>query len=435
MRWQAQIGCIIYLFQGRQTANSLPDLIFTYVGGSVFVSLALYANLCPRSPVLAFSTPTHVSRRHLAMPSWSSEPNGTMTAAVLTNPGPSPPAQCFSYSTTYPRPTLPSPEWILCRVHAAGLNRAELRGRAALPPGRPEFNIFQAEYHEDPPKILGEEFVGEVEEAGSSTDFKRGEKVTGFIYGGGKAYDGSYAEFTLCHRRRLYRLPPETSLSWDVVGAIPMSMWTAYGGIMLAGRLRDRGAGTSVLIHGGTSSVGIWAILLAKETGATVLATTRNPAKVDHLKRAGVDHVIFEDALEAELSRLYPRGVDIILELVGPNQILRSLNLTARYGTVVIEGVLNLQWQADGFSPVMIPPTRNLSFYTMTNSGIGSEDDEVDSQTVEAILADVIRKVESGTYPSEIFLDRTFKLAEIGEAHAYMEDNKAKGKVVVTVLP
>lgn len=85
----------------------------------------------------------------------------------------------------------------------------------------PEFNIWIDEYHEDPPKILGEEFVGEVEEAGSNTKFKKGEKVTGFIYGGGKAHDGAYAEFSLCHKRRLYRLP-ETNLSWEVLGAIPM---------------------------------------------------------------------------------------------------------------------------------------------------------------------------------------------------------------------
>ena len=352
-----------------------------------------------------------------------------MTAAVLTNPSPGPPPQCFTYSRDYPRPTLPSPDWILVRVHAAGLNRAELRSRAGAVPFPPEFNIWIDEYHQDPPKILGEEFVGVVEEPGSATSFKRGEKVAGWIYGGGKAHDGAYAEFSLCHKRRLYRLP-ETTLSWEVLGAIPMSMWTAYGCVQECGGLSTRPKGSSVLVHGGTSSVGVWAVLLAKDLGATVLATTRNPAKVDKLKAAGADHVILEDKLEEEVQRLCPKGVDVVVELVSPGQCLRVLGLTARHGTVAVAGVLG-GWEAGDFAPFMIPTARNLSFYTMTSSGIGHQDDGLEE--VEDILADVVKKVENGKYPVNAFLDKTFKLAEMGDAHAYMEDNKATGKVVVTV--
>lgn len=319
------------------------------------------------------------------------------------------------------------------RVKALGLNRAELRSRANLPPGLPEFNIFQAEYHVDPPKVLGEEFVGIVEEAGAKSGFQAGERVAGLIYGGGKAHDGSYAEFTLCHRRRLYRLPKgiEGRLDWNVIGAVPMSMVTAYGCIVLAGGLERRPEGCTVLVHGGSSSVGVWAILLAKERGAKVIATTRNKDKIAHLKKVGADHVLLEGELEAEIPKLFPKGIDIILELVGPNQILRSLGLAARFGTVIIAGVLNLGWDAEGFSPVMLPPTRNLSFYTMTNSGIGGEDDGLED--MEGLLAQVLEKVENGIYPVEKFLDKTFKLEDMGEAHTYMEDDKACGKVVVTV--
>lgn len=367
------------------------------------------------------------------MPSWTNTPSGTMAAAVLTSPGTSPPGACFTYDTAYPRPTLPSPEWTLVRVKALGLNRAELRSRANLPPGLPEFNIFQAEYHVDPPKVLGEEFVGIVEEAGAKSGFQAGERVAGLIYGGGKAHDGSYAEFTLCHRRRLYRLPKgiEGRLDWNVIGAVPMSMVTAYGCIVLAGGLERRPEGCTVLVHGGSSSVGVWAILLAKERGAKVIATTRNKDKIAHLKKVGADHVLLEGELEAEIPKLFPKGIDIILELVGPNQILRSLGLAARFGTVIIAGVLNLGWDAEGFSPVMLPPTRNLSFYTMTNSGIGGEDDGLED--MEGLLAQVLEKVENGIYPVEKFLDKTFKLEDMGEAHTYMEDDKACGKVVVTV--
>lgn len=67
-----------------------------------------------------------------------------MVATVLTTPGAQPPSACFSYVEDYPRPSLPSQDWIFCRAHAAGLNRAELRGRDGHPPVMQEFNIFQA---------------------------------------------------------------------------------------------------------------------------------------------------------------------------------------------------------------------------------------------------------------------------------------------------
>lgn len=132
--------------------------------------------------------------REMTQPSWFNTPSGTMRAAVLTSPGARAPEECFTIENTYPKPTLPSQEWVLVRVYAAGLNRAELRSRNGDKPGLPEFGLFQSEYHEDPPKILGEEFVGEVELAGSDTDFNPGEKVAGWVYGGGKPFDGSYAE-------------------------------------------------------------------------------------------------------------------------------------------------------------------------------------------------------------------------------------------------
>jgi len=357
-----------------------------------------------------------------------------MTAAVLVKPGEDvPPTECFEYVTSYPRPTLPTPEWILCRVHVAGLNRAELRGRAALLPGLGEFNIFQKEYHKDPPKILGEEFVGEVEEAGSDSGFTKGEKVTGFIYGGGKAYDGAYAEFTLCHKRRLYRLP-ESKLSWEVLGSIPMSMWTAYGSVFEAGGLDRRGRKASLLVHGGTSSVGVWAILLAKDRGHTVIATTRKEEKVHGLRQAGADHVVLEEEIESRVPELFPDGVDVVLELVGPNKTLKALSLTARYGTVVVTGVLSKQWSMEGFKPAMIPTCRNLTFYGMTNrQSLGKEDEGLDQ--VESVLEDVVRKVESGKFPKEVFMDRTFKLKDIGDAHAYMEVSGTPSELRVCRVP
>ena len=208
-----------------------------------------------------------------------------------------------------------------------------------------------------------------------------------------------------------------------------MSMWTAYGSLFEAAQCAK---GSSVLVHGGTSSVGIWAILLAKEAGCTVIATTRQEGKVEKLKQSGADHVLLESGLEEELGKLYPDGVDVILELVGPDALTTfTFNNLARHGTAVCTGVLSKQWTLKEFSPAMIPPTRRLSFYSLGNRGRGDADAGV--EVVEEVLERVVRKVEDGTYRRDVFLDRVFPLKEVGKAHEYMEDSGAVGKVVVTV--
>lgn len=269
----------------------------------------------------------------------------------------------------------------------------------------------------------GEEFVGIVEEAGSETKFTKGDHCTGFIYGGGKAFDGAYAEYAICPSQRCFKLP-QTSLSWETLGAITMSMWTAHGSLFQAAQLTK---GSTALIHGATSSVGVWATLLAKAEGCTVIATTRQSSKVDKLKSLGADHVLLEENLGDGLKKLAPKGVDCILELVGPDT-LQTLALPhlAKHGSVVVTGVLTKQWAMKDFTPALIPPTRRMTFYSLEP---GQEEDE----GVEKVIEQVIRKVEAGTFKPEQFLDKTFSLVDVGQAHEYMEDSKAVGKVVVTV--
>jgi NADPH2:quinone reductase len=361
------------------------------------------------------------------MPSWSNTPSGIMRAAVLSAPGASPPSACFTIDPSYPKPTLPGPDWLLVRVRAAGLNRAELRGRAGERPAPPEFGMFADEYHEDPPRILGEEFVGEVAETGANCDeFKQGDTVAGWVYGGGKAYDGAYAEYTLVHRRGCFKfdwpLGPGESIPWEIVGGVPMSMYTAYGSLFVAGQTAP---GATVLVHGSTSSVGVWAILLAKERGCTVIATTRQEHKVERLRSAGADHVILESELRQAVPKIAPSGVDTIIELVGPDQVVNvSLPLLARHGTVVVTGVLSKDWVMKEFTPAMIPSTRKMTMYTLN---------EEDVPELSRVLREVMTKVKEGTFQAEVFLDKVFPLANVGQAHEYMENNKAVGKVVLRI--
>lgn len=360
------------------------------------------------------------------MPSWDNTPSGTMRAAVLASPGASPPSAAFRIDGAYPKPSLPSPEWLLVRVHAAGLNRAELRGRAGEKPFIVEFGMFAEEYHEHPPAVLGEEFVGVVDQAGAACAeaFPVGALVAGWVYGGGKAFDGAYAQYTIAHPRRCWRfdwpgVKDVDAMPWATIGAVPMSMWTAYGSLFYAAGTRK---GDVVLVHGATSSVGIWAILLAKDAGCTVIATTRQAGKVDKLRAAGADHVLLEDDLAGgeAVRRIAPDGVNTILELVGAASLVPlDMPVLAGQGSVVMTGVLDKTWGLEDFVPPAIPSTRRLTFFTTTEEDVGR---------AGGILQEIMDKVRLGVFRSDVFLDKVFELDEVGQAHQYMEDNCAVGK-------
>ena len=181
------------------------------------------------------------------------------------------------------------------------------------------------------PKILGEKSVGTVETAGASTPFRPGEPVAGWIY------DGAYAQYTLCHSRRRFPIPP-TSLPWDVLGGIFTSMWTAWGSLFDAAAPNR---GSTLLAHGGTSSLSLWATLLATDHPCTLIATTRQEDKAAKLMDAGAHHVLPESDLDARLRPPVPKGLDRILEPVGPAQILDVAlpNLARRRDGRAVQGV------------------------------------------------------------------------------------------------
>jgi len=132
--------------------------------------------------------------------------------------------------------------------------------------------------------------------------------------------------------------------------------------------LRQLTRKSTFLVHGGTSSVGLWSILLAKDHDCTVIATTRKEEKAAKLKKAGADHVILEHELKDRMKQIAPDGVDCLLELVGPDPIEDfGLPNLARHETLVVTGVLTTckQWSMKKFTPAMIPPTRKMSFYSM----------------------------------------------------------------------
>jgi NADPH:quinone reductase len=177
--------------------------------------------------------------------------------------------------------------------------------------------------------------------------------------GMGRTFDGSYAQYVTVPAAQV--VPFETTLPWDVVGALPEMFQTAYGSLTTGLDLR---AGQTLLIRGGTSTVGLSAATMAKDLGATVISTTRHANRSDELRAISVDHPIVDDGTIAQQVRaLAPNGVDAALELVGCTALPDTLGCMRIHGTVCFTGALAGGWTIPEFTPFMIPSGVRLTSY------------------------------------------------------------------------
>lgn len=304
-----------------------------------------------------------------------------------------------------PRPE-PDTGWVLVRIRAFGLNRSEMFTRQGLSP--------DVKF----PRILGIEAVGEVERDPSGR-YQAGQKVAAVMGGMGRQYDGGYAEYAILPLERL--MPLQTTLSWEILGAIPEMFLTVWSSLTES---LDIQAGQSLLVRGGTSSIGLTSVSIAKNAGLTVLATTRSVQKQQALHEVGADHILLDNGKIAEQVRaIFPKGVDRVQELVGTQTLLDSLQATAPKGIVCMTGMLGNAWSLLNFEPMMaIPSSVKLTTY---------QSEMLDISTAGSALQEYVTGVERGTYTVRI--GRVFTFDEIVEAHRYMEANAATGKLVVLV--
>lgn len=322
-----------------------------------------------------------------------------MKAIVLTKPCKAEEMQL----TEIPVPEV-KPGWVMIKVKAFGINHSEVLLR--------QFEVEQPYINK--PIVPGIECVGEVI-APSDSGLPKGQRVISLMGGMGRSFNGSYAEYALLPVSHVF--PIESRLGWTELAAVPETFYTAYGSLFISMQLNES---DTLLIRGGSSTVGIAALQLAKSIGAKVISTTRSERKADLLRGLGADNVLLEgDGFRKRFLEKYPDGVTKVLELIGASTLRESLKVTSYHGVVCHTGLLGGVYSIKNFDPIKeIPAGVYLTgFYS--------------NYPTQAQIAEMMKLIERGNIHP--IIARQFTLEHIAEAHMLAEQRGQIGKIVVTV--
>lgn len=302
----------------------------------------------------------------------------------------------------------PKPGEVLVQVEVAGVNRPDVQQRRGLYPPPP-----------DASPVLGLEVAGRIVSLGEGVDdWKIGDAVCALANGGG------YAEY--CTVPASQCLPYPAGYDATRAAALPENYFTVWVNVFGHGKLK---AGESILIHGGTSGIGVTAIKLAKAFGATVYATAGSEEKCEACRRFGADAAINyrAAAFDAEIERLTEgRGVDVILDMVGGDYTARNLKSLAPGGRLIIIGFMGGR-VADGVDLVRIAARRLV----ITGSTLRPRSREEKAQIAHDLRKHVWPRLDASECGPEIY--RIFALDEVAEAHRLMEESQHIGKIMLRV--
>jgi len=299
----------------------------------------------------------------------------------------------------------PGAREILIKVAAAGVNRADLHqahGAYPPPPGAPD--------------TLGMEVSGQVVAVGDdAAPYKVGDAVAALLPGGG------YAEYALARIECVLPLP--STLDVIEAAALPEALFTAWTNVVDTGRLK---AGETLLVHGGSSGIGVIAIQMFAQLGHTVFATAGSDEKCRLCEELGARSAINyrnQDFVTVTKAATDGKGVDVILDMVGGDYVQRNISAAATWGRIVNIAYQNGAKVALDLNP-LLRKRLTLAATTLrarTVAEKGAIRDALAAQVWPLVAAGRIRPV----------VDRRFPLAEAQKAHEYMEKTGATGKILL----
>ena len=304
-----------------------------------------------------------------------------------------------------PKPEV-RPGYIRVRVHAAGLNRADLiqrRGHYAAPPGWPA-------------DIPGLEYAGEVEAVRGGSRWRVGDRVMGLVGG------GAHAELVTVHEDET--LPIPEGLSYEDAAAIPEVFLTAYDALVTRGRLAP---GERVLIHAVGSGVGTAAAQIARHLGATVLGTSRSADKLARALVYGLDVGI--DTSAGGFADAVGEPVHVVLDVLGGPAFADNLAVLAPRGRLVMLGFLAGSRTTADLGPILRKRLEVIG--TVMRTRTLEERIPLVREFTERMLPLFDQRIEHAA-PLRPVLERVYPMAELAEAHRLMEANETFGKIVVT---
>ncbi|MDE2515952.1 MAG: NAD(P)H-quinone oxidoreductase [Rhodospirillales bacterium] len=306
--------------------------------------------------------------------------------------------------TTGPLPA-PGAGEVLIRVACAGVNRPDVQQRLGHYPPPPGASA-----------ILGLEVAGEIAALGEGVSGHAvGDRVCALTNGGG------YAEYVA--------VPVGQCLPWPKgydalrAAALPETYFTVWANLFQRGRLR---AGETALVHGGTSGIGVTAIQLAHAFGARIYATAGSAEKCAACVELGATRAINyrSEDFAAVLKEVAPKGVDVILDMVGGPYMTRNLRCLAMDGRLVLVAFMQgSKVESFDFLTVM---TKRL---TITGSTMRPRSATEKAAIAEELRAKVWPILDSGRCAPVIHA--TFPLAQAAEAHQLMESSQHIGKIML----
>ncbi|MFF0371237.1 NAD(P)H-quinone oxidoreductase [Micromonospora sp. NPDC005087] len=298
---------------------------------------------------------------------------------------------------------------VLIRVAASALNRADVLQRRGLYP--PPAGASQ---------VLGLECAGEIVEVGESVSAHRiGEQVCALLDGGG------YAEYVSVDET--LTLPVPEGMSVAVAAALPEVAATVWSNLVMVGQAQP---GTTILVHGGASGIGTTAIQAAAALGCRVFATAGTGAKTKACIELGAEDAWDyrqEDLPSLVLQSTGGRGVDLVLDNVGPNNLDRNIGLLAREGRIVIIGSQGGRQGSFNVGPFMAKQA------TVHATSLRQRGRPEKGEIVRAAQKAFWPLIESGQLLPVV--DSQFPMSDALQAHKHLESGVHIGKVLLTQKP